>query len=108
MVLRDRRVLTTAILLPMLVTPLMFLGSSRAVKKREERLRENICRYTVSGPQATQVRSLMLATSNRLAQVKGTNGLGVFRFSEVPCSDPTAALDKGEIERVLTLDRQLR
>jgi ABC-type Na+ efflux pump permease subunit/membrane protease YdiL (CAAX protease family) len=101
MVLRDRRVLMTAILLPMLVTPLMFFGSSRAVKKREQRLRENVCRYAVSGPEAAKVHGLLAATSNRLEQVKGTNGNGAFRFSEVACSDATAALDKGDIELIL-------
>ena len=101
MVLRDRRVLTTAILLPMLVTPLMFLGSSRAVKKREERLRENVCRYAAAGAQAAQVRSLLFATRNRLEHIKSTNGMGVFRFNEVACTDPGSALDKGEIELIL-------
>src|SRR6266567_8354463 len=115
MVLRDRRVLTAAILLPLLVTPLMFLGSSKVVKKREQKIRENVCRYAVSGPQAARVRALLTATQKRLDKVEPasrlpsgrpareeTNASGMpraaggtpaplpkyagFNFKEVPCA----------------------
>ena len=82
MVLRDRRVLITAILLPLLVTPLMFLGSSKVVKKREQKLRENVCRYAISGSEAARVRALLTATRERLDQV------GVGQASRLPSGRP--------------------
>ena len=47
MVLRDRRILITSILLPLLATPLIFAGSRWTLKKRESTLREAVYSYAV-------------------------------------------------------------
>jgi hypothetical protein len=62
MVLRDRRMLITSLVLPLLVTPFMFLASSRTIKQREQALEHLTYRYAVTGSEAATVRSLLAAT----------------------------------------------
>ena len=58
MLLRDRRVLLTSLVLPMLLTPLLMLGSKTSMERREKTLREMTYRYAVTGPEAARVREL--------------------------------------------------
>jgi len=97
MVLRDRRILVTSILLPLLLMPLIFMGSSWTLRKREHRLQQTICAYAVTGPEAAAVRTLLAATRQRMNEA--TNGVAgnKFRFSETNLVDPAAALERGEI-----------
>lgn len=101
MVVRDRRLLLTSVVLPILVMPLMFLGSNWSLKKREATLQSTVCRYAVKGPEAGWVRELMRRTRERLAaEPKGTNA-APFAFEEVICTNATTALEQGEIHVIL-------
>ena len=106
MVLRDRRMLITSLVLPLLVTPFMILASSRTIRKREQALQHLTYHYAVAGSQASLVRSLLAATRAQLA-LSTTNppadGLQAnrFQFEEVTCADPAAALSRGEIHFVV-------
>lgn len=101
MVLRDRRLLLTSVVLPILVMPLMFLGSNWSLKKREAKLQSLACRYAVQGPEAEWVRDLMSRTRERLAaEPKGTN-TAPFEFEEVACTNALAALEQGDIHVIL-------
>src|SRR5262249_34946706 len=66
MVLRDRRILVTSILLPLLLMPLIFLGSSWSLRQRAQRLQQTVCSYAVTGPEAAAVRTLLAATQRRV------------------------------------------
>ena len=57
MVLRDRRILVTSIVLPLLVTPLLLLASTWSVKKREQTLQKTSARYAVTGSESNAVRA---------------------------------------------------
>src|SRR5262249_31862897 len=52
-----------------------------------------------SGPETNYLRSLLETTRQRLKRT-ATNG-AVFKFEEVPCDDPHAALDKDDIQLLL-------
>ncbi len=98
MVLRDRRMIVASIVLPLLVTPLMFLGSSWSIKKREKTLRQMTYRYAVSGPMADTARDWVSAARQRWKPGISTNR---FNFEEVKCEDPQAALAAGRVQVVL-------
>lgn len=100
MVLRDRRTIITSIVLPLLVMPLMLLGSSWTIKQRNQKLKKTVCRYAVTGSQAAFVRALATATRERLAVEQAKPSAG-FRFEEVPCEDAATALSKGDVHIVL-------
>jgi len=116
MVLRDRRILITSIVLPLFVTPLMFLGSNWSLQRREKQLQNLVYRYTITGAEQDEVRSLIslakdLARSNATAAVersarrpagrRSAPPAGALRFDEVGCTNALAALAKGEIQLVL-------
>jgi sodium transport system permease protein len=96
MVLRDRRILVTSILLPLLLMPLIFLGSSWTLRKREHRLQQTVCSYAVTGSEAAAVRSLLEATRHRMNGTTNAEG-NRFRFSETNSAEPAIALEQGRI-----------
>ncbi len=97
MVARDRRMIVTSVVLPLLVMPLMFLGSSVGIKKHEKKLQEMVYPYAVTGPETNWLRQSLAQTRARLDASAATNK-AVFRYKEVHCADPAAALNRGEIE----------
>jgi sodium transport system permease protein len=115
MVLRDRRILITSILLPLLVTPLMFLGSNWSLHKREKQLQSLVYRYAVIGSEAGEVRSLIalakelrrtnavavLTAAKPLSRRKPAPQLQPFQFDEVACTNAAVALSRGEIHLAL-------
>ena len=100
MLLRDRRVLLTSLVLPMLITPLLMLGSKTTVERRVKTLREMTYRYAVTGPEAASVRELVRVTRERIDSKSKTNQTQ-FRFTEEKSGDATNALAKGEIHFIL-------
>ena len=100
MLLRDRRVLLTSLVLPMLITPLLMLGSKATVERHEKTLREMTYRYAVTGPEAAAVRELVRATRARIDSKSKTNH-AQFRFAEEKSDDATNALAKGSIHFIL-------
>ena len=102
MVLRDRRMLITSLVLPLLVTPFMILASSRTILKREQALQRMTYHYAVTGSRAAVVRSLLDATRERLAQADTNRPpKAKFQFEEVPAPDPFAALTQNRVHFVL-------
>src|SRR4051812_48892729 len=115
MVLRDRRVLVTAILLPVLVMPLMLAGSHWTLKRREARLNEAVYRYILSGDQADLIRPILRQNSPALtglpisrppsnapstSQLPTNSGPGA-RFEEMKSNDPMADLQEGKLEIII-------
>ncbi len=100
MVARDRRMIVTSVVLPLLVMPLMFLGSTVGIKRHEKKLQEMVYPYAVSGSKTEWLRQVLESTHARLEALARTNK-AVFRCSELKCADPIAALNKGEIEFIL-------
>jgi sodium transport system permease protein len=116
MVLRDRRILISSILVPLLLTPLMFLGANWGIKRREKNLREMVYHYAVTGSEASIARAILSEARNisrrndpsRLALQPGRGRArrqqptpGKFKFDEVASPDSIEALNKGEIQLVV-------
>ena len=123
MVLRDRRMLLTSIVLPLLVTPLMFLGSNWSLKRRERALQDLEYHYAVIGSQSAAVRELLKATRDQLAIGRSNEVTGAvsethssnsrkktatrkvtnapFKFEERSASDALEALNKGDLHMVI-------
>lgn len=100
MLLRDRRVLLTSVVLPMLLTPLLLLGSKTSIERREETLRQMTYRYAVTGPEAASVRELVRLTAARVAPKSETNQ-ACFQFAEESNQDAANALAKSSIHFIL-------
>ena len=116
MVFRDRRILLTSIVLPLLVTPLMFLGSHWGLQRREKQLQNLVYRYAVLGPETGEVRSL-IALAKKVHDQEAAPGAPAegeftvnnrwasktraFRFEEVPSTNAVAALTRGNIHLVV-------
>jgi sodium transport system permease protein len=102
MVLRDRRILATSILLPLLVTPLLLLASTWSVKKREQTLEKTAARYAVTGSRSDAVRALTDAARKLPPATETNKPAGPrFNFTEVSTDEPLAALHRGDLELVL-------
>jgi sodium transport system permease protein len=97
MVLRDRRTIVTAVVLPLVVMPLMLFGSSWTQKKHERALETTVYRYAVTGSQSNAVRALVAATRERLASETKTNDVAPFKFEEETVTNAVAALNRGDI-----------
>lgn len=101
MALRDRRMIVTSVVLPLLVTPLMFFGSSWGLKRHQRQLQQLEYHYAIAGPGSERVRELLELTQKRLAAERSSGHTNVFKCKEVPASDPLAALNAGDIHLVL-------
>jgi sodium transport system permease protein len=106
MVLRDRRMVVTSILLPLLVTPLTFLGSTWSLKKREHQLQAMVYRYAITGPEAAEARRLLKRVREQQAPAAPTRQAAgpkqdSFHFQEAPSDDSLAALDRGDVQFVI-------
>ena len=100
MLLRDRRVLLTSLVLPMLITPLLMLGSKATIQRRQKTLRQMTYRYAVTGPEAASVQELVRATRARMDSGSKTNQKP-FRFEEEKWEDATNSLAHGKIHFIL-------
>jgi sodium transport system permease protein len=112
MLLRDRRTVVVAIVLPLLVMPLMFFASRTMNEKRKHALEGTLYQYAVTGAEADGVRALVAAGREAVAAAPaepapapgggpapaaGASGdpiaaLRLFRSEETRVEDPAAAL----------------
>ncbi len=92
-VLRDRRTLLVAVVLPMLVIPLFFFLSQKAEEGREVRMEETVYRYALAGEAAEVARQLIQAAeAHAEAEEQGR-----LLLEEVVAADPEAALAAEEL-----------
>lgn len=99
MILRDRRTVFASILLPLLITPLMFFSSNVTAKKRETKLAETVYLYAITGTNADFARNLVAECRRNLASAKSSTNQ--FHFQETNCPAPFEALQNGEIHFIL-------
>jgi sodium transport system permease protein len=101
MLLRDRRAIIVAVVLPLLIWPVMFYAMKRTSENREKNLAATVYKYAVTGSQAGQVRKLITRGAAAAAQQKSEKGadnnLADFKLQEVRVPDPAAALKAAEI-----------
>jgi len=88
--LRDRRTILMSIVLPLLLMPIMLFGSSFLQRRQEQKLQTREFLIAVTGSQAEKVRSILVATRNRLDA--NDKEKGTFRFKYLPVAGLAAAV----------------
>ncbi len=100
MLMRDRRTVIMAVVLPLLIMPIMFYGTKKMNDRREARLHDTTYFYAVTGTEQEAARALV-ASGRRAAAVevpgKGEGSISSYRFVEKKVADPDAALRAKEI-----------
>jgi len=99
MLIRDRRTVALAIVLPLLFTPLVFYTSQSAARSRETERRETTFRYAVTGTETDAARALIAAgvSAGRDGVNSSDNSSGNFKIREYPTDVPDASLKSREI-----------
>ena len=96
MLMRDRRSVIMAIVLPLVVMPVMLLGSHRAQDRREQRLEHAASRIAVTGERAELARALL----KEGREVSGSEDADSL-LAEVVVADPEAALEERELDAIV-------
>ncbi len=96
MIFRDRRILFTSILLPILLTPFLILISHRSIRHYEQTLKTSEHPYAVAGERTNEVRALLAQVHERLK----TNQQA-FKFNEKTVTDAMTSLVKDEVHFVV-------
>src|SRR5215471_3228853 len=96
---RARRTVVMAIVIPTIVMPLMLFASKFANNQRQRALTHTTYLYTVTGSMTDRVRSLINAEKAALANdtSEDKESLKDFKILESPVSDPAASLEHDEI-----------
>ncbi len=102
MLMRDRRTIIFAIVMPLAVMPIMLFGAKSMGERRERQLEQTTYRFAVVGQEVAYARKLIekgreLVAQTGHAQDADTDRLTNFKFSEETVPDPHQALEKGTI-----------
>jgi sodium transport system permease protein len=90
MLLRSRRTIITSVVLPLIMMPLMIIGSRWAQRQQESRIDQTTFEYAITGPWAEQARNL-------IERYKNAPEYRTLRIHEQMAGDPQAALSDGKI-----------
>jgi sodium transport system permease protein len=97
MLVRDRRTILMAVVLPLAFMPVALFASYWATRKRETALEERTYRYAVTGPRADAARRQIATAAARRDGGPGAAGSG-FKAIEVEAADPGGDLQRGRID----------
>jgi len=96
MLVRDRRTVVVAIILPLIIMPLMLFATREMNERRRRGLEDTLYRYAVTGTEAEGVRALVAGGLDAVAAADpddpAITTLRKFRCEEVRVDDPAAAL----------------
>src|SRR5437764_5803505 len=100
MLVRARRTVVMAILLPALIMPLMLYAQKYSSDSRERLLTGTTYRYAITGEFADRIRDLIDGTRQTLGADEDDefDRLRQFKFVKTTVGDPRASLDKDEIQ----------
>ncbi len=104
MLMRYRRTVILAVVLPLLTAPLILLTVREMNRRRERRLAGVVYKYALKGSGAGHIRDLIARGKERLRQSpprEDEEGLSDFELEEVAVADPAAALQAREIHYYL-------
>ena len=103
MLVRARRTVVIAIVLPAVIMPLMLYAQKYSADRRERLLTGSVYRFAISGESADRIRQLINQTRRNinLEQGEDVEALRQFRFVESSVVDARASLDKDEIQLYL-------
>jgi sodium transport system permease protein len=102
MLLRDRRTILVAVVLPLVIYPIIFYATKSTAERRERNLAATVYKYAVTGSQAEQVRAWIRRGTESLAREApaskgGSGNLADFKSQEITTQDPAAGLKAGDI-----------
>jgi sodium transport system permease protein len=102
MLLRDRRTIFVAVVLPLVLYPVIFFATKSTTERREKNLAATVYKYAVTGAQAEQVREWIRRGAESLARAapapkSGSENLADFKFREITIPDPAAGLKAGDL-----------
>jgi len=102
MLLRDRRTVVLAVVLPLITMPLILFATKYMSERRAKRLEEIVYRYAVAGSEAKYARDLIARGRVRIAELSrlsegSTEDVKDFRCVETTAADPSASLKSREI-----------
>jgi len=99
LLLRARRTVVTAIVLPALIMPLMLYAQKYSSSRRERVLTGTTYRYTITGPLADRMRNLIQQTRERLNDdaSEDLEQLRQFKFVEMKITNAKESLDRDAI-----------
>jgi ABC-type Na+ efflux pump permease subunit/membrane protease YdiL (CAAX protease family) len=98
MLLRARRTVILAIVLPAVIMPVMLYAQKYSTQRRQRALRGATYRYAVTGPLAERMRGLLAVPPENLSSERNFEALQQFKFVEVPVANARASLDADEIQ----------
>ena len=100
MLVRARRTVVMAIVLPAVIMPLMLYAQKYSADRRERLLTGATYRYAVTGTLADRTRSLIDQTRRTIVQNhdEDLDRLRQFKFVELQAANPRELLDKNEIQ----------
>jgi sodium transport system permease protein len=100
MLLRARRTVITAIVLPAVIMPLMLYAQKFSSDRRDRLITETTYRFTITGPLADRMR-LLINQARESVNADATQefeDLRRFKFVEAKVADPEASLDQNDIQ----------
>jgi sodium transport system permease protein len=102
MLMRDRRTVVIAVVLPIVVWPVMFFGTRKMSERREEQLKQTTFKYAVVGLQADNARTLIEKGRDEVGAAEDDSESArkdaqIFKFKEERVPDAAEALQKGTI-----------
>jgi sodium transport system permease protein len=102
---RARRTVVMAIVIPTVVMPVMLFASKYANDQRQRALTQTTYLYAIRGSMADRVRSLIAQAGSAPAtdSDEDRESLKEFKIREVQVSDPAASLERGEIHFYLQM-----
>ncbi|HHY86470.1 MAG TPA: CPBP family intramembrane metalloprotease [Verrucomicrobia bacterium] len=96
MILRDRRTIIMAVVLPMVVLPVVLFASSWTRERREAALARTVYRYAVAGANEEQARAIV-ARAREVALTSTNANVRRLHFEEKSVTNVMEALDRREI-----------
>jgi sodium transport system permease protein len=99
MLLRARRTVILAVVLPAVLMPLMLYAQKFSADRRERLLAGTTYRYAITGPHADRMRTLIQQTYESLTDENDSSArLRQFKFVELNVENARASLDANDIQ----------
>jgi len=100
MLLRDRRTIVFALLIPLILGPVIVFATKVMQDRRQKKLEEIDYRYAVTGSAAAELRAVLDRARQKSARGAGSDAeipVAGFKFEEIKGVDPAAALRDRQI-----------
>ena len=102
MLMRDRRTVIFAVLIPIVVWPIAIFGTRKMSQRREEQLKETVFKYAIVGREADYARQLIQEGRDRAAEAAAESNSSAkdnrsFKFQEERIPDASKGLQAGTL-----------